>query len=67
MRVLYSERFRRSYQSAPPAIQRVFAREHVYYGGGAHGHPVHRRRMWLIPDEAAMLWRDSTALTSPLT
>ena len=54
MRVRFSERFRRSYESVPPAIQRTFHRKLEFLLQDLR-HPSLRAKKY---DEARDLWQD---------
>jgi mRNA-degrading endonuclease RelE of RelBE toxin-antitoxin system len=53
MRIHYTERFRRSYESAPPAIQRAFDRKSQFLLQDLR-HPSLRAKKY---DEARDLWQ----------
>lgn len=53
MRLLYTERFRRSYESAPPAVQRAFDRRAALLVENLR-HPSLRAKKY---DEARDIWQ----------
>ncbi len=53
MRLLYTERFRRSYQAAPAAVQRAFERRVTFLAENLR-HPSLRAKKY---DEARDLWQ----------
>ncbi len=53
MRLFYTERFRKSYESAPPNIQRAFDRRAVFLSGDLR-HPSLRSKKY---DEARGIWQ----------
>jgi hypothetical protein len=53
MKLFYTERFRRGYESAPPHIQRAFDRRATYLARDLH-HPSLRAKKY---DEARGIWQ----------